>query len=75
MMPVSSSTVHMVGYDPKEQQLHVIFKSGPMIYVYDDFPAHKFAEFMKSKSKGLYAHNQIKNHYSFRKLRPLPPKL
>lgn len=75
MTPVSSSTVHMVGYDPKEQELHVQFKSGPEIYVYSDFPAKKFGDFMNAGSKGLYHANEIKRHYAYTKKRPVPPQL
>lgn len=75
MMPVMSSTIKLVGYDPKGQTLHIQFKSGPQTYVYSGVSSKTFSEFMNAKSKGLFHSNEIKGKYKYSKIKPVPPQL
>jgi KTSC domain len=77
MMPVKSSTIALVGYDPKGQTLHIQFKSGPTTYVYSGVDHGTFSAFMNAKSKGLFHSKNIKGtkKFPFTKVKPTPPQL
>lgn len=82
MMPVTSngkpsSTIKLVGYDPRSQELSIIFHSGPATYKYSGVDHGTFAAFMNSKSKGEFHSQKIKGnkHFPFTKVKPIPPQL
>lgn len=77
MMPVKSSTIALVGYDPRGQTLHIQFKSGPATYRYQNVDSGTFAAFMNAKSKGLFHSKNIKGNkkFPFTKVKPTPPQL
>lgn len=77
MMPVNSSNVHLVGYDPEAQEMHVTFKDGPMVYIHSGVDSGTFSSFMNAKSKGLFYSKQFKGNskFPFKKTRPTPPQL
>jgi hypothetical protein len=79
MTPVSSSTVHMVGHDPRANELHVIFKSDPnLTYVHSGVDEGMFQNFLKAKSKGLFYANTLKGktkQFPFKKVKATPPQL
>lgn len=66
--PVSSSDLRSVGYDPKSQILEIEFNSGG-VYQYSAVPENVYRELMGASSHGQYFHRNIKNSYSYRRVR------
>jgi hypothetical protein len=64
MMPVSSSTIAQVGYDPENQIMVVVFHNGTT-YQYFDISAQIHTELMQSPSVGKYFAAAIRGHYRF----------
>lgn len=64
MVPVSSSTIARIGYDPQTQMLVVEFHNG-MTYQYFDLPPQVHAEMMQSPSLGKYFGAAIRGHYRY----------
>lgn len=65
MIPVSSSNLVAVGYNPINQDLTIQFGSG--VYTYLGVPQSIHAGLMNASSKGGYHHQYIKNRYPFRR--------
>lgn len=63
-VPVSSSNLASVGYDPTSLTLEVEFQNGS-IYQYFGVPAHVFQELLNASSKGSYFYQAIRNVYSY----------
>jgi hypothetical protein len=61
-VPVSSSSIASVGYDPDSRTLEVEFRKGG-IYQYFRVPKDVHEDLMGSSSKGQYHHQNIKNRY------------
>jgi hypothetical protein len=53
LVPVESSMIQAVGYDPKTRILEVVFNSG-QTYCYGDVPPEVHQELMAADSKGQY---------------------
>src|SRR5256714_2813939 len=53
LVPVESSMIQAVGYDPKTHILEVLFNSG-QTYCYEDVPPEVHQELMTAESKGRY---------------------
>jgi hypothetical protein len=51
LVPVESSMIQAVGYDPKTRILEVVFNSG-QTYCYEDVPPEVHQELMAADSKG-----------------------
>jgi len=66
-IPVSSSNVQSIGYDPASKTLEVEFNDGA-IYQYHGVPQDTYDGFLRASSKGSYLHANIKNQYSYTKL-------
>lgn len=66
-MPVQSSNVAEVGYDPSTMTMEVAFLSGA-VYQYFDVPEIVFQEMISSDSVGRFLNTQIKNVYRCAKL-------
>ena len=66
-VPVSSSSILSVGYDPKLGIIEVEFKDSG-IYQYYDINQQIYAEFMSSSSLGRYLAANIKGQYQFSKM-------
>lgn len=66
MVPVSSSNLSAVGYDPTTRVLRIAFHSGT--YDYYDVPASTYSGLMNASSKGQYHHSYIKNNYRYRRI-------
>lgn len=62
-IPVSSSTIHSVGYDSSTLTLEIAFHTG-WVYHYYNVPQHIYNNLMNASSKGIYHKENIK--YSFR---------
>ena len=66
-VPVSSSNLCSVGYDPHSQTLEIEFNHGG-VYQYAGVPEGEYEGLMNAGSKGQYFHANIKNRYPFNKL-------
>ena len=66
-IPVSSSNLVSVGYDPSSLTLEVEFKNGS-VYQYFDVPDHTFQGLMQASSKGTFHSENIKYTYRYVKL-------
>jgi hypothetical protein len=62
LIPVASSMIQAVGYDPKTRILEVVFNSG-QIYCYEDVPPNVYKELMAADSKGRYMQSEILGVY------------
>ncbi len=62
MVPVNSSMIQAVGYDPETQILEVLFNSG-QAYHYEGVPPEVHQELMASDSKGRYMRDAIIDMY------------
>jgi hypothetical protein len=63
---VDSTNVESIGYDGETMELHVRFKSGPVMYIYVNVPESTFDDLMAAPSKGSYLNREIKPNYQFR---------
>ena len=66
-MPVHSSNIAEVGYDPNTMTLEVAFHNGT-IYQYFDVPASVYDELLHAESIGKFLNAQIKNSYRYTKV-------
>lgn len=66
MIPVSSSNLVVVGYDPQTMTLRVQFNSGT--YDYYNVPKNIFDGLLAAPSKGSYHHSFIKNSFSYKRI-------
>ncbi len=62
-----SSVIRSYRYQPEEKRLRIIYNSGA-IYDYLGVPTEVYAAMKAFPSKGTFLNQQIKGHYSFRKL-------
>ncbi|KAF3299352.1 KTSC domain-containing protein [Carnobacterium sp. PL12RED10] len=62
LIPVHSSNLQAVGYNPEKLELIIAFK-GNRVYKYTGVPDFIFSNLMNSPSKGSYHHKFIKNNY------------
>ncbi len=67
MVPVASSNVKAVGYDPEERELHVHFHSGGR-YVYEGVSHEAHRALLAAPSVGSHLHQHIKGRHQHRKL-------
>jgi hypothetical protein len=67
LIPVVSSNLSAVGYDPDNQHLYVRFKNG-LKYRYLRVPKPLFDALMKAISKGAFFNDKIKDRFEFVKL-------
>ncbi|MEW6214855.1 MAG: KTSC domain-containing protein [Nitrospirota bacterium] len=58
LIPVESSMIQAVGYNPKTRILEVVFNSG-RTYRYEDVPLEVYKELMAADSKGRYMRSEI----------------
>lgn len=66
-VPVQSSNISEVGYDPASMTLEVAFTNGT-IYQYFDVPETLYQELLHAESVGKFLNTQIKNSYRYVKL-------
>lgn len=66
MIPVSSSNLVAVGYEPQTKTLRIQFHNGT--YDYYNVPENEYQNLMNASSKGQYHAKYIKNSYSYRPL-------
>lgn len=68
LIPVSSSSIAGVGYDPHTETLRLKFQNGS-VYEYNGAPPIEYAEFMKAPSFGSYFNRNIRNNYPYDRIR------
>jgi hypothetical protein len=68
MIPVDSSNIEAIGYDPESATLTIQFKKGGSVYEYYDVPQHEYDGLMAADSKGTYAHANIYKAYRQQKI-------
>lgn len=68
MIPVNSSNILAIGYNPDSATLTIEFK-GNSEYEYYDVPQHEFDNFLAANSKGGYGNQNIYKKYSQQKIR------
>jgi hypothetical protein len=66
-IPVTSSNVAEVGYEPASMTLEIAFCNGN-VYQYFDVPEMVYQEFIGSDSVGTYLNANIKNSYRYAKV-------
>jgi len=67
-IPLSSSNLAAVGYDPQTKTLEVEFKNGS-IYQYNQVSERIYAELMNADSHGRYFNANVKNAgYAFKRI-------
>lgn len=66
-IPVSSSNIASVGYDPNTQTLEVEFNSGS-IYQYFDVAQTIYEALISAESVGKFLNAQIKGYYRYAKV-------
>lgn len=65
-IPVTSSNIASIGYDPASLTLEIEFKDGS-VYQYFDVPSTVYEEFMRADSKGQFLHANIRDIYRYAK--------
>jgi hypothetical protein len=66
-VPVVSSNLKSVGYDPTTRDLDIEFKNGA-VYRYENVEPETYAALMAAESIGQYFTRHVKNGYSCAKL-------
>ncbi len=67
-VPVNSTNITAVGYDPDSAVLCIEFKDGSA-YEYFDVPQHEYDGLMSAESQGKYANQNIYKRYRQNKVR------
>lgn len=67
MIPVSSSVVSKVGYDPALEILRIEFHKGTL-YEYSNVPSMEFDALLLAGSIGGYFNRHIRNKYSYSRI-------
>jgi KTSC domain-containing protein len=67
MIPVSSSNIASIGYDPERKELEVAFKGGAT-YRYHGVEEDTFLGLKNAKSAGGFFHLHVISRYHHRKL-------
>jgi len=67
MLPVDSSNLSAVGYDPKTNIMHIRFQSG-RLYAYYDVPENIYHDLMNADSLGSFFNSFIKDFFRYTKL-------
>lgn len=61
-VPVESSSLASVGYEPSSLDLEVQFHHGA-VYIYSDVPPQVFDALMAAESKGRFLNSEIRDVY------------
>ena len=68
MIPVQSSNIEAIGYDPETSRLRVRFNKRDSLYEYNDVPPEIFEAFRTSDSKGGFFQRNILRTFNGRKM-------
>ncbi|QXX78985.1 KTSC domain-containing protein [Alcaligenes faecalis] len=63
MIPVLSSAIAAVGYDPNTKRMQIRFTSGGITYTYCGVPQSVYDGLMSAPSKGTYFDRVIRDRY------------
>lgn len=66
-IPVTSSNILSIGYDPQPAILEVEFTSGD-VYQYFNVPEHLYSELINASSCGQFLNEYIKYSYRYQKV-------
>ena len=66
-VPVSSTNIRSIGYDPDESLLEIEFHKGG-VYQYLGVPQVEYDQLMGAGSKGSYFHANIKGRFTTQKV-------
>lgn len=66
MIPVSSSNIRSVGYEPETQRLYIQFRTA--LYVYSGVPESVYIGLMNAPSHGTYHAKYIKYCYPYQRV-------
>lgn len=72
-IPVESSDIKSVGYDPRTQILEIEFHSGG-VYDYYAVPASVHQALIQAESKGKHFHANVKGKFAFIQVGGLPSR-
>jgi KTSC domain len=67
-VPVESTSVASVGYDPERRVLEIEFRSGS-VYQYSQVPQRVHERLMSASSKGRYLVYAIRTRFRYRRIR------
>lgn len=67
MIKVESTDLEYVGYESTTKTMRIMFKEG--IYDYENVPEKFFIALLNAHSKGKFFHAEIKNKFSFSKVK------
>jgi hypothetical protein len=59
-LPIDSSVIVAMGYDPATEVLEIEFKTSGNVYRYFGVPASEYRAFLEASSKGTYLDQQFK---------------
>lgn len=66
-LPVESTTLAAVGYDPALRRLEIRFRSGER-YLYLQVPSHIYQQLLQAESKGQGFNRLIRNRFPYQHL-------
>ena len=71
LIPVNSTSIHHVGYDPVAQRLFLDYE-GDRLYEYFDVPNELYVRLLNAPSIGRFVNYAIKPHYYYKEIRRRP---
>ena len=66
-IPIESSAVSSVGYDPRTKALDIEFAGG-VVYRYAPVPDRVVRQLLRAPSKGRFVNARIRDAYPFRRI-------
>ena len=72
-IPVKSSNIREIGYDPERREMRAVFHSGA-IHDHVDVPPEEYAALMAAESHGKHYNARIKGKYTGRKMGGMLPQ-
>jgi hypothetical protein len=67
-IPVQSSQIQEIGYDPEKSVLEVQFKRGLTVYHYAGVPPEVYEDLMHSESIGKFFNANVRDKFAYTKL-------
>lgn len=67
-IPVKSSNIKSIGYEPESQKLHIEFLGSGTVYEYSGVSAQKHANLMTAASVGSHFAKHIRNAHDGKKV-------
>ena len=73
-VPVRSTTLRSVGYDPVSRILEAEFHTG-LIYAYEDVPPELWLSLLATPSKGKFFNLLIRDRFHYHQVRNASPRV